>query len=72
MKVSVNSVVQVNESGPDPFVGCFILVTEVRSYGVQGFPPIPGGAGRAYVNLDWHQFEYIGDADLVPQEKEKS
>lgn len=68
----INSVVQVNELGPQPFVGCFVLVTEVRNYGVQGFPPVPGADGRAYVNLEWHQFDYIGQATMVPDEKQKT
>lgn len=64
-----NSVVQVNEAGPKEFVGCFVIVTELRSYGIQGYPPIPDAGGRAYVNLNWNEFEYIGEAVLVPKEK---
>ncbi len=69
--VSENSVVQVNEHGPKEFVGCFVLVTKVKEWGIQGFPTIPGSVGRAYVNLEWAQLEYIGQAILRLEEIKK-
>lgn len=67
--VGVDSVVQVNEKGPAEFVGCFLIVSEVRPYGVQGRVPVPQsyGKGTIWINLDWEQMEFVGQAILKPQ-----
>lgn len=64
MLISENSVVQVNELGPKEFVGCFVIVTEVRDYGIQGNCPVPNGNGNIWINLEWDKLEYIGQAIL--------
>ena len=65
--INENSVVQVNEHGPKEFVGCFVIVTEVKEWGVQGDAPAPGKK-IAPVRLEWAQLEYIGQAILRLQE----
>lgn len=62
--ISENSVVQVNESGPKEFVGCFVIVTKVAEWGIQGNVPQPNGKGNIWINLEWTQLEYIGQAIL--------
>lgn len=65
--IKVNSVVQINENGGDGWIGCLVQVSEVKSWGVQGYVQIPKG-GSAYIRLNWNQIEYIGQAILVHQE----
>jgi hypothetical protein len=63
-QVSVNSVIQINEKGPEGWVGCFVQVSEVKSFGVQGWVQIPKG-GQAYIRLNWDVMEYIGEAVMT-------
>ena len=65
--VKVNSVVQINENGGEGWIGCLVQVSEVKSWGVQGWVQIPKG-GSAYIRLKWEQIEYIGQAVLVHSE----
>jgi hypothetical protein len=65
--VGMDSVVQVNEKGPEGFVGCFVIVTEMRNYGIQGCVPVPSETGTIWLNLEWEQMEFIGQAILKPQ-----
>lgn len=65
IEVGENSVVQVNELGPKEFVGCFVIVAEVRKSGIQGRVPIPNNEGTVWINLEWNQLEYIGAAALI-------
>jgi hypothetical protein len=58
--INENSVVQVNETGPKEFVGCFVIVTKVEQWGIQGHVPVPNGKGNVWINLEWAQLEYIG------------
>jgi hypothetical protein len=60
-----NSVVQINENGQEGWIGCFVLVTEVKHWGIQGFVQIPKSEGQAYVRLTYDQIEYIGQAALT-------
>lgn len=62
--ISENSVIQINESGPKEFVGCFAIVTKVLEWGLQGNVPDPNGKGNIWINLKWTQVEYIGQAVL--------
>lgn len=66
--VTENSVVQVNEQGPKEFIGCFVIVTEVRNYGVQGCVPVPASKGTVWINLLWEEMEFIGQAILRLEE----
>lgn len=74
-RIKVKSVVQINERH-DPgdgsrlgWVGCFVLVTEIKTWGIQGFVSIPkthDQHGDAYIRLKWDEIDYIGEAALVP------
>lgn len=69
-------VFQINESH-DPgdgsrlgWVGAFVLVTEVKSWGIQGFVhglKTHAAHGKAFIRLKWEEIDYIGHAALVPQ-----
>jgi hypothetical protein len=62
--VTENSVVQVNEHGPKEFVGCFVIVTIVGEWGIQGRAAVPVAFGNISIDLLWEQLEYIGQAIL--------
>jgi hypothetical protein len=54
------------------WVGAFVLVTEVKGWGIQGFVPIletHTEQRQAYTRLTWEQFEVIGPAILIPGEE---
>lgn len=52
------------------WVGAFVLATEIRSWGIQGFVHgIATHATRAdaYIRLKWDEIDHIGRAALIPQ-----
>lgn len=56
--VRTGDVVQAEPGGN--WNACLVIVTEVRSWGVQGFTPIPPDGGQAYIRLTWDQIEATG------------
>lgn len=67
-KIKVNSVVQINESGKEGWIGCFVQVSELKHWGIQGWIQIPM-QGSAYTRLKWDEIDYIGEAIMTPQEE---
>jgi hypothetical protein len=67
--LNLGDVVQLDREGTC-FHGCFMIITEIKSFGAQGFIAVPGDmekpAGRAYLRLAWDQMYYVGRAVLVP------
>ena len=63
-----NSVVQINENGPEGWIGCFVQVSEIKTWGIQGWVEIPKG-GSAYIRLKSKEFDYIGEALLTKQDE---
>jgi len=51
----------------DLFAGCFMTVTEPKSWGAQGFVQIPG-KGQAYYRCNHERMELIGRAVFVLNE----
>jgi hypothetical protein len=68
LRIIEYSVVQVNENGPEGWIGCLMQVDEVKSFGVQAGVKMPKG-GTAYLRLNWEQIDYIGQAVMVSQEQ---
>lgn len=68
LKVQAGDVVQIDPAhDPDGFGGCLMLVTEPKSWGVQGFVHIPGGdGGDAYYRVKFDRIEWVGRAAWVP------
>lgn len=64
--VTENSVVQLNEKAQEGWYGCFLQVSEVKSWGIQGWVQIPKG-GSAYLRPTWDQIDYIGQAVMIKQ-----
>lgn len=50
---------------------CLVIVSEVKSWGIQGYISIPsdnrGNVGNAYIRLSTEQFEVVGEAKLVAE-----
>lgn len=60
-KAKVHDIVQVNHQ--HEWVGCLIYVTELKSFGIQGFIHVPG-EGQAFIRLNEADYEVIGPAAL--------
>lgn len=72
-KVVPGDVVQINEHhGRIGWIGCFVLVTEVHHWGIQGFVAAPAASheaqGKYYIRLTWKEIDYVGKAALAPKE----
>lgn len=66
-------IVQITNERPG-LVGAFLLVTEAKTWGVQGFVhnvTTFTDADRIYLRLKHGQYEYIGRAHLVPADLEQ-
>ena len=63
-------VVQINEvHGRGGWIGAFVMVEEVKAWGIQGFVhhiETHDNHGRMYIRLKWEEIEFIGKAALVP------
>ncbi len=68
MDVTVGDVVQISPFDPSNpmFGGCFMVVTELKSWGVQGYVQALGKdgepGGQAYYRAKWDEIEYAGKA----------
>jgi hypothetical protein len=65
--VSIGSVVQIaptENHKSNGFDACLLIVTERKSWGVQGFVPIPkrGGQVQAFYRVPFDDIELIGHA----------
>lgn len=62
-------VFQINERhGRNGWIGAFVLATEIKSWGIQGFVShieTHDKQGRAYIRLKWDEIDFIGHAALV-------
>lgn len=75
MMVKVGSVVQIDPDHDPAFGACFLVVTEVRAWGVQGYvrvPSKPDGAGDAYYRVTWDKVSYVGEAEWVHPRHEEA
>lgn len=52
---------------------CLIVVSEVKSFGIQGYITIPTNDdkpnGQAYIRLNTNEFEKVGEAIIIPEEE---
>lgn len=67
---SEGDIVQIDPGHDVTFGGCLLMVTEVKSWGVQGFVAIPekggGTPGEAYYRIEHGKYKRIGPAMWVP------
>ena len=57
------------------WVGAFLLATEIKSWGVQGFVhhiETHAESSQTYVRIKWEFLEYIGHAVLTPNDLDES
>ncbi len=65
-RIVVGSVVQIDPGHDDVFGASFLVVTEMKSWGVQGYVTIPGkdgNGGSAYYRVAFEHIVYIGEAE---------
>jgi hypothetical protein len=67
---SPGDVFQINEKhGRNGWIGAFVLATEIKSFGIQGFVThieTHDAQRQAYIRLPWDEIDYIGRAPLIP------
>lgn len=65
--LEVNDVVQLGPNTSFPY--CFMVVTEVKSFGAQGYVMVPGDLrevpGQAYYRAKHEDMDYIGKATWI-------
>lgn len=57
--IMVGDIVQVNPE-QETFGGCMVVVTELKSFGIQGYVQNAGQEGQAYIRLKHEDFEPTG------------
>lgn len=63
-RIQVGSVVQIDPEHDPKFGGCFMVVDELKSWGVQGYVQIPGHrGGQAYYRCPFESMAFIGQAE---------
>ncbi len=71
-EIKAGDVVQISPDTESAFAGCFMYVTEPKSWGAQGFIscPVARGTlpGSAYYRAQWAEMEPVGKAAFVPVE----
>lgn len=59
MSIKENEIVQVKPD-KETFGGCMVVVTEVKSWGIQGYVQSAGVPGQQYIRLKSEDFETTG------------
>ena len=69
-KHKVGDVFQITEAhGRKGWIGAFVLATEIKSWGIQGFVACiktHDEQQSAYIRLKWEEIEFVGHAPMVP------
>ena len=62
----VGDVVQINPTYDPMFGGAFLVITELKTWGVMGYVhPLVEGGGQAYYRVVFEHIEYVGRAVWV-------
>lgn len=64
MPIEVGDIVQVDPEKHDTFGACLVIVSEVKSFGIQGYVQVPA-QGQAYIRLNTDDFVKVGTAEWV-------
>ena len=72
-EMEVGDIIQITKEDHSWF-GCLLMVSEVKSWGVQAFVAIPcrndrREVNRAYIRLNADEFELVGKAVMIPQDE---
>ena len=54
--IEIGSIVQVDPS-KEVFGGCMVVVTEVKSWGIQGYVQSAGVEGQQYIRLPYEEIQ---------------
>lgn len=71
MNLKANDVVQLNPEtvGNPMFAGCFMVITEPKLWGAQGYVQALGENGQAgaqaHYRAKWEEMQYIGGAEWI-------
>lgn len=71
--LEVNDIVQLNPEkvGNEMFAACFMTVTEIKSWGAQGYVQALGEngkpGGQAYYRAKWDEMVKLGRAEWVTE-----
>jgi hypothetical protein len=57
--MNIGDIVQVNPE-KEMFGGCMVVVTELKSWGIQGYVQSAGVPGQQYIRLATQDFEETG------------
>jgi hypothetical protein len=57
--IEIGDIVQVDPS-KEVFGACMVVVTEVKSWGIQGYVQSAGVEGQQYIRLNFDDFEITG------------
>lgn len=66
----VFQIINVSE-GREGWLGAFVLATEVKPWGIQGFVHVietHETSGQAFIRLKWEDVDIVGHAAIVPAE----
>ncbi len=64
-KLVLGDVVQIVPEYNERFAGCFMVVDEVKPWGVQGYVQNAGIVGQAWFRCAWDGMQFIGHAVFV-------
>lgn len=59
MTIEINDIVQVHPE-KEMFGGCMVVVTELKSWGIQGYVQSAGVPGQQYIRLKFEDFDSTG------------
>jgi len=57
--LKVGDIVQVTPT-KETFGACMVVVTELKSFGIQGYVQSAGVPGQQYIRLKFDEFEFTG------------
>lgn len=63
--LQVGDVVQIKPDSRETFGGCFMVVTEPKEWGAQGYVNVPDNVGLAYYRCSSENMARIGKAEWL-------
>jgi len=57
--LKIGDIVQVTPT-KETFGACMVVVTELKSFGIQGYVQSAGVPGQQYIRLKFDEFEFTG------------
>jgi hypothetical protein len=64
-ELTIGDVVQICPEHDDVFGGCFLVISEPKTWGAQGYCAAPGQKGLAYYRCKFENMEFVGHAVWV-------